>query len=40
MQRGFVLIGMQPDLKHTGRNVFFFKNTHRLKNAVDEYMSR
>lgn len=40
MQRGFVLIDMQPDLKKTGRNVFFFKDTPQLKSAIDEYMSR
>lgn len=40
MQRGFVLIDMQPDLKKTGRNVFFFKDTPQLKSVIDEYMSR
>lgn len=40
MQRGFVLVDMQPDLKKTGRNVFFFKDTQQLKSAIDEYMSR
>ena len=40
MQRGFVLIDMQPDLKKTGRNVFFFNDTPQLKSAIDEYMSR
>ena len=40
MQRGFVLIDMQPDLKNTRRNVFFFYNTPQLKSAIDEYMSR
>ena len=40
MQRGFVLIDMQPDLKKSGRNVFFFNDTPQLKSAIDEYMSR
>lgn len=40
MQRGFVLIDMQPDLKKTRRNVFFFNDTPQLKSAIDEYMSR
>lgn len=40
MQRGFVLIDMRSDLKKTGRNVFFFKDTPQLKSAIDEYMSR
>lgn len=40
MHRGFVLIDMRPDLKNTGRNVFFFKDTSQLKSAIDEYMSR
>lgn len=40
MQKGFVLISMQPDLKKSGRNVFFFVDTPQLKSAIDEYMSR
>lgn len=40
MQRGFVLVDMKPDLKKTGRNVFFFKDTPQLKSAIDEYMDR
>ena len=40
MQRGFVLIEMRPDLKNSGRNVFFFKDTPQLRSAIDEYMSR
>ena len=40
MQKGFVLIDMQPDLKKSGRNVFFFMDTPQLKSSIDEYMSR
>jgi hypothetical protein len=40
MQKGFVLIDMQPDMKKTGKNVFFFNDTPQLKSAMDEYMSR
>lgn len=40
MQRGFVLIDMQEDIKPTGRNVFLFKNTPQLQSAMDEYKSR
>lgn len=40
MQKGFVLIDMRPDLKKSGRNVFFFNDTPQLKSAIDEYMSR
>lgn len=40
MQRGFVLIDMQPDLKKTGRNIFLFNDTPQLKSAIDDYMSR
>ncbi|WP_313184784.1 DUF5659 domain-containing protein [Lacrimispora sp.] len=40
MQKGFVLVDMQPDLKKSGRNVFFFKDSPQLKSAIDEYMSR
>lgn len=39
MQRGFVLIDMQPDLKKTGRNIFLFNDTPQLKSAINEYMS-
>lgn len=34
MQRGFVLIDMQPDLKKTGRNIFFFNDTPQLESAI------
>ena len=40
MQRGFVLIDMQEDIKPTGRNVFLFKNTPQLQSAIYEYKSR
>ncbi|MDB8698671.1 DUF5659 domain-containing protein [[Ruminococcus] gnavus] len=40
MQKGFVLIDMRPDLKKSGRNIFFFNDTPQLKSAIDEYMSR
>lgn len=40
MQNGFVLIDMRPDLKKSGRNIFFFNDTPQLKSAIDEYMSR
>lgn len=40
MQKGFVLIDMQPDLKQSGRNVFFFKDTPQLLSEIDDYMSR
>lgn len=40
MQKGFVLLDIQPDAKRTGRNVFFFNDTQQLKSAIDEYMSR
>lgn len=38
MQKGFILIDMQEDIKPTGRNVFLFKNTPQLRTAIDEYM--
>ena len=40
MQKGFVLIDMRPDLKKSGRNIFFFNDTPQLKSAIAEYMSR
>lgn len=40
MHKGFVLIDMQPDIKKTGRNVFFFNNTPQLMAAIDTYMSQ
>jgi len=38
MQSGFVLIDIQPDLKKTGRNVFFFKNSPQIKSAINKYI--
>ncbi len=40
MQRGFVLMDIQPDLKKTGRNVFLFNDTLQLRSAIDDYMRR
>lgn len=37
MQKGFVLMDMRPDTNGSGRNVFFFKNTKELHEAIAEY---
>lgn len=39
MHRGFVLLDMQPDLKKSGRNVFYFNDTEQLRTAINEYLS-
>lgn len=35
--RGFVLCDMKPDSKGTGKNVFYFKNTPELVQAIYDY---
>lgn len=37
MQKGFVLVDMRPNKDGTGKNVFFFKDTPELNNAIAEY---
>ena len=37
MARGFVLLDMQKDAKGTGRNVYYFKNSDELVNAIFDY---
>lgn len=37
MLRGFVLIATEPGKNKSGRNVFFFKNTPELRQAVKDY---
>lgn len=38
MQKGFVLMDMKPDkTSNSGKNVFFFKKTEALTNAMNEY---
>lgn len=38
--KGFVLVEMRPDRKGNGKNVFFFKDTPELRNAVKECQER
>lgn len=40
MQKGFVLIDMQPHLDGSGKNVFFFKDSPALKEVVKNYKAR
>lgn len=35
--KGFVLVNMRPDEKGSGRNVFYFRNTPELRQAVADY---
>lgn len=37
MGRGFVLMDMRKDVKGTGRNVYFFKESKELINAIFDY---
>ena len=39
MIRGFVLVDIAPDKKHPRRNVFFFKESKELHDAVDDYLA-
>lgn len=40
MEKGFVLIDMQPHKTDTRRNVFFFKESNEIKDAINEYKSK
>ena len=37
MQRGFVLIDMRRNLDQSNRNVFLFKESDKLRKAIDDY---
>lgn len=37
MQRGFVLARMDKDVKCPNRNIFIFKDTEQLSDAMDSY---
>lgn len=37
--QGFVLVNMRPDERGSGRNVFYFRNSPELRQAVEEYSS-
>lgn len=39
MQRGFVLQGIRPNKDGSGRNVFLFRDTVELRQAVGDYMT-
>lgn len=38
MERGFVLLHSRSDKKGTGRNVFIFRNSPELRNAMTIYL--
>ncbi len=41
MQKGYVLIDMQPDMKNGSRkNVFFFRDTPQLRQSMSDYINR
>ncbi len=40
MDRGFVLLDMRRDVKGTGKNVFYFKNSQELTDAIFDYGNR
>lgn len=39
MMRGFVLLDMKRDSKGSGKNVFYFKNSEELQQAIFDYSS-
>ena len=39
MNRGFVLLDMKRDSKGSGKNVFYFKNSEELQQAIFDYSS-
>ena len=40
MLRGFYLVGIQPNLKHPGKNCFSFFSSSMLKEAMEDYLNR
>lgn len=40
MQKGFVIQKIQDDRNGTGRNVFLFKESDELTNAINQYKKR
>lgn len=40
MYSGFVLGGTRPDENGSGRNLFFFKNSKELQEAMNNYRKR
>lgn len=39
MMRGFYLIGVHPNLKFPGKNVFLFFDSPMLKEAMEDYLN-
>ena len=37
MSRGFMLMDMRKDVKGSGKNVFYFKNSNELTDAIFDY---
>lgn len=37
MQKGFRLIKLQQDRNDKNRNIYLFKNSNKLRNAITEY---
>ena len=40
MQRGFVLIGMEPNNNGSGKNVFFFFKSNAMEQAMEEFITK
>ena len=41
MQKGYVLLDMQPDIKSTsGKNIFLFKDTPQIRQSMSDYINR
>lgn len=40
MLRGYVLLGMRPDINSSnGKNVFIFKDTPQIRNSMSDYLN-
>jgi hypothetical protein len=37
LTNGFALQGLKSDLKNTGRNIYLFRDSELLRNAVSDY---
>lgn len=40
MLKGFVLQGMEKNKDKSGKNIFYFKDSEELRNAVSEYSTK
>lgn len=40
MNKGFILVNMLPNEKQLDKNVFYFKNTVQIQQAIQNYLNK